>query len=241
MLRRLVAVRRALVPPALGVRISLARVARGEPLGHAGYNSGCHSVAREYIDRFVAAHAADVRGRVLEIGDRSYTTRHADNVESSDVVHLLPDHGATIVCDLNDSAALDGRSFDTVICTQTLQLNYEPRAVLETLAHALVPGGTLIASMSGICQLSRYDMDRWGEYWRFTNLSAARLFHDVFGPQASVTVTTYGNVLTACAHLAGLAAREVPSVMYDDHDPDYELVIGVRAVKPLVIGAGPRP
>jgi hypothetical protein len=34
----------------------------------------------------------------------------------------------------------------------------------------LKPGGVLLATVSGISQISRYDMYRWGDYWRFTTL-----------------------------------------------------------------------
>ena len=40
-----------------------------------GYDRGSQSIARYYINRFLIAHAEDVLGRVLEIGDNSYTLR----------------------------------------------------------------------------------------------------------------------------------------------------------------------
>jgi hypothetical protein len=74
-------------------------------------------------------------------------------------------------------------------------------------------------------------MDRWGDYWRFTDASARRLFAEVFGAD-NVTVTTYGNVLTACAFLHGLAAHELRAEELDHHDPDYQVIIGIRAIRP---------
>ena len=85
--------------------------------------------------------------------------------------------------------------------------------------------------MSGISQISRYDMDRWGEYWRFTSLSARRLFEEVFLP-ADVTVRSYGNVLAATAFLHGVAEGELRRDELNYHDPDYEVLITVRAIKP---------
>ena len=32
--------------------------------------------------------------------------------------------------------------------------------------------------MSGISQISRYDMERWGEYWRFTDASTKRILRN---------------------------------------------------------------
>jgi len=74
-------------------------------------------------------------------------------------------------------------------------------------------------------------MDRWGHYWNFTTLSAQRLFEESF-PGAKVKVEAHGNVLAAMALLYGLASQELLQEELDHHDPDYELLIVVRAVKP---------
>jgi hypothetical protein len=76
----------------------------------------------------------------------------------------------------------------------------------------------------------RYDMDRWGDYWRFTDASARKLFGNIFGPE-KVTVETHGNVLIASAFLYGLATSELRAHELDFNDPDYQVIITVRAVK----------
>ena len=86
-------------------------------------------------------------------------------------------------------------------------------------------------TLSGVNRISRYDMDRWGEYWRFTSLSASRLFEEAF-PPSRVTVQGYGNVLAAVAFLHGLAVTELRQEELDYCDPDYDILITVRAVKP---------
>jgi hypothetical protein len=73
-------------------------------------------------------------------------------------------------------------------------------------------------------------MDRWGDYWRFTDASAQRLFSAVFGPK-NVKVVTYGNVLAACAFLHGLAVHELREAELDHNDSDYQVIIGIRAVR----------
>jgi hypothetical protein len=70
----------------------------------------------------------------------------------------------------------------------------------------------------------------WGDYWRFTSLSARRLLEEL-SPGDKVTVEPYGNVLTATAFLYGIAAEELRRRELDPHDVDYELMIGLRAVK----------
>ena len=73
-------------------------------------------------------------------------------------------------------------------------------------------------------------MERWGDFWRFTDASAQRLFGEVFG-EVNLAVKTNGNVLAACAFLHGLAAEELKRAELDYQDPDYQVIITVRAVK----------
>jgi hypothetical protein len=62
-------------------------------------------------------------------------------------------------------------------------------------------------------------------------LSVRRLFEEVF-PSANIKVEAYGNVLTAIAFLHGLAVEELHQEELDHCDPDYEVSIAVRAMKP---------
>jgi len=89
----------------------------------------------------------------------------------------------------------------------------------------------MLATMPGISPISRYDMERWGHFWAFTTQSARRLFAEVF-PQDHVQIRAYGNVLTAASFLYGMATEELRKEELDHFDPDYELIIAVRAVKP---------
>jgi len=91
----------------------------------------------------------------------------------------------------------------------------------------------VLASFTGISQISRYDMDRWGDYWRFTTASARRLFEECW-PKDQVTVTARGNALLAVAYLHGLTTDELRPEDLETQDDDFQLVITVRAVKPAV-------
>jgi hypothetical protein len=50
-------------------------------------------------------------------------------------------------------------------------------------------------------------------------------------PADRVTVQGHGNVLVAIAFLHGLLVTELQQKELDYHDPDYEVLITVRAVK----------
>lgn len=218
-------------PPVGFVRFGSLR--RLQPISRAfGFDRGL-CIDRYYIENFLGEYTEDIRGHVLEIGDDTYTRRFGgDRVARSDVLHVQEGNPkATIVADLTCADSIPSDTFDCIVFTQTLQCIYDVRAAIRHLHRILKPGGVLLATFPGISQISRYDMDRWGDYWRFTTLSARRLFEEVF-PPGSVTVRAYGNVLAAVAFLHGLSAEELRREELDYHDPDYELIITVRAVKP---------
>jgi SAM-dependent methyltransferase len=223
--------KRCVTGPSVGwVRFgSLRRVA---PISRAfGFDRGL-PVDRYYIERFLSAHAADIQGDVLEIGDNTYTRRFgAERVTKSDVLHVSEGNPeATIVGDLTCAEHISPDSFDCVILTQTLHLIYDVRAALKTLFRILKPGVVLLATFPGISQISN---DCWREswYWAFTHLSARRLFEEIF-PSANVRVEVAGNVLAAIAFLHGLAAEELRQEELDYQDSHYEVSVLVRAVKP---------
>ena len=190
-------------------------------------------IDRYYIERFLERHADDVRGRVLEIAEDTYTKRFGGSrVTASEILHATAENPrATIVGDLTDGANLASESFDCLLLTQTIQVIYDVRAVLRTAYRILRPGGVLLATTHGISKLSRWDMDRWGEYWRFTSLSARRLVEQVF-PADTIEIRAHGNVLVATAFLYGLAAEDLTPRELNDTDPDYEMIVTIRAVKP---------
>ena len=196
-----------------------------------GFDRG-QPIDRYYIERFLEEHSADIRGRVLEIGDPGYTEKYgkADGIRS-DVLHAVSGNPtATLVGDLGTGEGVPVGTFDCMILTQTVLFICDVPSAIANAFGALRPSGVLLATFPGISQISRYDADRWGDYWRFTPQSAARLFGDVFDPD-NIEVRAHGNVLVACAFLHGLAAHELTKEELDYHDPDYPVLITVRAIK----------
>jgi SAM-dependent methyltransferase len=214
-------------------RVRLGSLGRTTPISrNYGWERGT-PVDRFYIDAFLSKHSADVRGRVLEVGDDEYTRRFGgDRVDAVDVLHAGPGNPrATVVADLADAPEIADGSFDCVICTQTLLLIYDVRAAVATLRRILAPGGVALVTVPGVSRICRDEADEWGDYWRFTSDSATRLFADEFGDQA-VDVQAYGNVLAATAMLHGLAAEEVGAERLNERDRDFEVLIGVSARRP---------
>jgi SAM-dependent methyltransferase len=187
---------------------------------------------RYYIESFLARCAADVRGRVMEVGDASYTRKFGgDRVAQADVLHATAgNRRATIVGDLATGAGVPENAFDCMILTQVLPFLFDVRGAVATVHRALKPGGVALVTVPCISQISRYDMDRWGDFWRFTTLSATRLFEEAF-TGGTVEVATHGNALAATAFVQGMALEEMTPDELDPVDEDYQVIITVRAVK----------
>jgi hypothetical protein len=187
-------------------------------------------IDRYYIETFLKANALVIQGRVLEIGDNGYTKKYGQKVSQSDVLNAVPANGATIVGDLATGRNIPKSAFDCIILTQTIQCIYDVKSALKHAIAALKPGGTLLLTASGISQISRYDMDRWGEYWRFTDKSLKMLLAEIL-PDGLADVQPHGNVAVAKAFLDGLAFDELDRQTLDYQDDDYQVVLTAKLQK----------
>jgi SAM-dependent methyltransferase len=191
------------------------------------------SVERHYIEDFLRSNASDIQGRVLEMGDPSYTVKFgAERVTQSDVLHYVEGNPqATIVADLTRAENIPDDTFDCIIITQTLQMIFDIQAAIRTLHRILKPGGVVLATSHGITRIARREgVDDWGEYWHFTCQSSKRLFEQCFAAERT-TVLPYGNVLSTISSLHGLAASELTAEELEHRDPNFELLVTVRAQK----------
>ena len=200
---------------------------------HFGYNRGS-PVDRYYIERFLGQYATDIRGRVLEVGDREYTRRFGrERVARSDILHVDASNPlATVVGDLASGNALPADAFDCIILTQTLHLIYDVHAAAGTLYRMLKPGGMLLATVPGTSQVDRGE---WGRtwFWSFTAIAARRLFETTFGA-SNVAVESHGNVLAAITLLHGVAAEELRPEELDHQDMAYPVIVTIRAQKAML-------
>ena len=188
-------------------------------------------IERYYIEQFLARHSADIRGRALEFGDTCYIDKFGGSaVTEREVFSYVPAPDATIVGDLAGDAPLPEGRFDVIVCTQTIQMIYDIRRAVRRLASMLRPGGVLLLTTHGISKVGRHlDRDGWGEYWHLTRQAAHSLFTETFpGP---FTIESQGNVLSATAALHGLAAEELTPEELNYSDRDFDVIIGVRAVR----------
>jgi len=181
---------------------------RREPFSSCyGFDRGT-PVDRFYIERFLAEHASDIRGNVLEVGHAHYANAFRDSIPARvEIVDVDPTNvEATIVADLSEADSLPSDRFDSFILTQTLQLVADPEAALQNAWQSLTRGGVLLISVPGI---TRADPDHVAaDRWRFTPAGLDTLLARAC-PDGRREVVDYGNLIGAVAFLMGLAAEEL--------------------------------
>ena len=191
-------------------------------------------IDRYYIEEFLGSHKRWIRGVVGEFESDDYTRQFGgDQVERAEILDRNERNTRrTIALDLALPASVPDAMFDCIICTQTLFLISDYHAALQSLLKMLKPGGVLLATFPGICPVVRGELIAGAgeDCWRFTRRSAELAFGQIFGSK-NISVQTYGNVLTTTAFLHGLVREELTSEELAFHDADFELVIGVKAVK----------
>jgi SAM-dependent methyltransferase len=195
-----------------------------------GYDRG-GPVDRYYIENFLKKEAEHIKGRSLEIGDNEYSLLYGGNkLIQSDILHIdATNPKATFIGDLSNAPQLPDNAFDCIVLTQTLHLIYDFKGALATCHRILKPGGVLLLTSPGITPI---DHGEWKKtwYWSFTDKALIKLFEDFF-PGSNAEVKTFGNVFVATAFLYGMGITEVPQTSLDHHDPHFQVIITVKAVK----------
>lgn len=190
-------------------------------------------IDRHFIEDFVSANRGDIKGRVLEGGGGyCYGRQFGTGVTQLDIMY--PNAGypdGTMIADLATGEGLETGVYDCLLLTQVYPFIYDVQGAVANSWRALRPGGVLLATLEGIAQTTNSERGKWGVFWRFTDMSAERLFGEHFGEE-NVKVTTYGNVFSACAFMQCLAADDLTERELSHRDQEYQVTICVRAVKP---------
>ena len=198
-----------------------------------GYERGM-PIDRYYIETFLKQNRNLITGDVLEIAEDQYTRRFG----TGDVVsHILSykgeqkGSGRIIEGDLTKPDTLPEETIDCFICTQTLNFIYDVHVAVKGIHKVLRPGGRALVTVAGASQISRYDYERWGDYWRFSDLAIKKLFLECF-KEEKLKVVTFGNLAALMALLQGFAVEDLehPGIL-DQKDPDYPCTIGVVATR----------
>lgn len=195
-----------------------------------GFDRGT-PVDRYYIEKFLRENSVHIKGRVLEIENSTYSKKFGTAVTQFDVLHYTHNNSsATIIGDLTKKETLPEGAVDCFICTQTFNFIYDFKEGIKGAYHLLKKDGRLLVTLAGVCQISQYDMKRWGDFWRFTTRSAEEAFGEVFGKE-NIKVGSFGNVLTSVGLLHGISSEEFTSEELDFRDDTYQVIITIVAKK----------
>ena len=194
-----------------------------------GFDRGT-PIDRYYIEKFLSNNKSLIKGKVLEVAESHYSKKFGTDVSSFEVLHIEKTSNATIIGDLTKPDTLPTNAVDCFVCTQVFNFIFDFQRAIEGAYQLLRPNGVLLATVSGISQISRFDADRWGHYWSFYPQGIAKSMSNVFG-EKNVEVTNYGNSLTAISFLKGVAMEELTSHELDFVDKDYPVSICIVARK----------
>ena len=192
-----------------------------------GFDRGL-PIDRWYIERFLRKTARQIKNvtKTLEVGEDTYSKKYfPDENTIRDVLRY--DKGM----DLTKWETLSANTYDVFIATQVFNFIYDVRQAIGGAYYLLNEGGTLLATVAGnISQISWVDMNDYGDYWRFTELSIKCLCQEWFGEQ--VEIETFGNAAMATAFIQGMAVEDLPNKnILEEKDKAYGICIGIIATK----------
>ena len=170
-----------------------------------------------YVRRFLALHAADVRGAVLEDG-------------AAGLARDLGANGVDSVQTRADQGLPTKNAFDCIVSVDSLARAVDPRAEVAALHAGLRAGGVLLVAVPGLRQRRLAGIAARPELWRFTSDGLRVLLEEAFGA-GHADVETHGTVRTAAALLYGVPETRIPPAALQPADPDYEVVVAARAVR----------
>jgi|TARA_B110000259_G_scaffold187654_1_gene242703 SAM-dependent methyltransferase len=190
-----------------------------------GFDRGL-PIDRYYINKFININKKHIRGNVLEIGDDRYSKKF----KCDSTIYGIIKNEKVEILNLEEKLPNKIKKFDCIICTQVINYTYKKEKFISNLYKLLKKNGILLLTCSSITRISNYDYNRYGDYWRFTDMSLRKLLSSVFNKK-SIRIKTHGNISVSTKFLYGLSADEVS---YDDlnfNDKNFSLLISCRAKK----------
>ena len=193
-----------------------------------GFSRGT-PVDRWYIHQFFVENAGLINGTCLEFGELTYIDKYGSNVSKkvvfnySKILHLQDE---SIDGDITNVAQLPDSEFDCIVCVNVLNFIYDIKSALLGLAKMLKNNGVVVLTVAGpVAHISRYDMARWGDFWRFTDKSISQLVNEAGLLVESVKI--YGNPFSCVTQINGYCVEDIGVEALLPIHSDYQLVIGL--------------
>lgn len=156
----------------------------------------------------------------MEIAENTYTMAYGSDISNSYIfTNDSNDKRESII--IGDLVSGEGCHLDFVDCfilTQTLPFIFDVKSTAQNIVKMLRTNGVALITVRGICAISKYDEDRWGDYWGFTKQSLYRCFEGMV-PNKNIEIFSYGNAKTAAAFLFGMCQEDLEENDFAYHDP----------------------
>lgn len=183
------------------------------------------AIDRVYIEKFLEEHKQYIHGDVMEIAENKYTKMFGGTaINNSYALHVNGWGEGVIKGNLVTGEGIEENRVDCLICTQTIPFIYDIHNCVRNIYKMLKWDGVALITSGFIAQLSMYDYENWGEYWRFTDQSLRKLLEEYFKAE-NIEIITYGNMKTAMGFLYGLCAEDLTTEDFEYDDKQYALIV----------------
>lgn len=188
-------------------------------------------IDRFYIESFLIENVEIIKGTVCEISELNYSKKFAQPGAIFELFDInSKNKHATIIGDLQNPDTIPESIVDCFILTQTLNFIEDTDLVIQSIYKILRPGGVCLLTVSGISQISSYDMTRWGDYWRFTDYSLKVVLNKCFNNN-NIHIKTYGNLFAAKSFLDGECIENLDNDDLMIRDDRYQITICAKIIK----------
>lgn len=194
-----------------------------------GFGRGT-AIDRYYIEDFLHKYSSYITGNCLEIAENTYTKKFGKEPVYANILHINGWGNNVIKGNFETGEGLKEEEFDCMVITQTLMFIKNLKDAVKNIHRSLRKGGCALITVSGITQISRYDADNWGDYWRFNYDGIKSVLDNIFGYE-NIEIVHYGNVKAACGLLYGVSVEELKKIDLDYKDLDYPVIYGIVARK----------
>ncbi len=190
------------------------------------------AIDRFFIEKFLSENKESITGKCLELLNNDYTTKYGNNVSISDILDIdSTNTNATICGDIKNLHQLQDNQYDCIILTQVLQFIDDCDSAISECHRILKKDGVLLVTVPSVSRIDCVSgVD--GDYWRFTKASSKYLFEKYFDKN-KITIESNGNAVLGAKFLLGFAQEEVSKKQLEYNDPNFPLLITIKACKSI--------
>lgn len=172
--------------------------------------------------------------RILEIGDSRYASKffpdcHIYVLNYKESNAITKENDSTLVGDLVEATSLKNE-FDVIISTQVLAFTKNPFNAVKTYNSLLRSGGILIGTEPQISQISWFDDESSGDYFRFTTGGIKQLFSQEELAKGDLETKSLGGWYETFGLFVGIVAQD-EAYLGKEQDSQYAPIVAYQYIK----------